>query len=385
MKKGVKILIIILCLIIASLLTFIIVDKLVLEKKHYESNSTVTSNELTNTTKDSNTNANAVDNTNNINNSGVKKISIDDKTIIEILKYEEPFSNGKALSNEQYLSIAYNAINEGYVVIDKNRSPEVGGSSIKFTVDEINSIIYSIFGVTLSRNESLGTVMRYENGAYTFEFSDRGATVNEAVIIQEDAAAGTSYITYDLYQNDMGEKEKLGTYVLGISSNDSFVTSLKKLEKDINISNNKNQNIKNDSIENKTVNNKLNVNGSYKYEDQTDNYYHRSNIVIKNQTDTSINFSINAAHGNDVDHVNIGEVSGIANRIDIPTDSIVPESEQIAYQYTENIDGNINKITLIFTAHRQFQYIEVTEEYPSGMNPYAGNRVYFSGEYEKIN
>lgn len=132
-------------------------------------------------------------------------------------------------------------------------------------------------------------------------------------------------------------------------------------------------------------NNKLNVNGSYKYEDQTDNYYHRSNIVITNQTDTSISFSINAAHGNDVDHVNIGEVSGIANKVDIPTDSIVPESEQIAYQYTENIDGNINKITLICTAHRQFQYIEVKEEYPSGMNPYAGNRVYFSGEYEKIN
>lgn len=132
-------------------------------------------------------------------------------------------------------------------------------------------------------------------------------------------------------------------------------------------------------------NNKLNVNGSYRYEEQTDNFYHSSNIIITNQTDTSISFSINTAHGNDVDHVNIGEVSGIANKVDIPTDSIIPEAKQIAYQYTENIDGNINKITLICTAHRQFQYIEVKEDYPSGMNPYAGNRVYFSGEYEKIN
>ena len=142
---------------------------------------------------------------------------------------------------------------------------------------------------------------------------------------------------------------------------------------------------KDNSEENKTDDYKLNVNGSYKYEEQTDNYYHRSDIVITNQTDTSINFSINAAHGNDVDHVNVGDVSGIAKKIDIPTDYIYPESEQIAYQYTENIDGNVNKITLVCTAHRMFQYIQVIEEYPSGVNPYAGNRVFFSGEYDKVN
>ena len=142
---------------------------------------------------------------------------------------------------------------------------------------------------------------------------------------------------------------------------------------------------KDNSEENKTDDYKLNVNGSYKYEEQTDNYYHRSDIVITNQTDTSINFSINAAHGNDVDHVNVGDVSGIAKKIDIPTDYIYPESEQIAYQYTENIDGNVNKITLVCTAHGMFQYIQVIEEYPSGVNPYAGNRVFFSGEYDKVN
>lgn len=184
----------------------------------------------------------------------------------------------------------------------------------------------------------------------------------------------------ELELNSMGENSiKVTEY------KNNEVSSWKNLWRDADVSDNKNQNVADNSDENKPDDNKLNVNGSYKYEDQTDNYYHRSNIVITNQTDTSINFSINAAHGNDVDHVNVGEVSGIANKIDIPTDSVVPESEQIAYQYTENIDGNVNKITLICTAHRQFQYIEVTEEYPSGMNPYAGNRVYFSGEYDKIN
>lgn len=184
----------------------------------------------------------------------------------------------------------------------------------------------------------------------------------------------------ELLLHSMGENSiKVTEY-----KNDT-VLSWKNLWTDDNV--NANENEINNSTENKntTANTKLNVNGSYKYEDQTDNYYHRSNIVITNQTDTSIDFNINTAHGNDVDHVNIGEVSGVANKIDIPTDSIVPESEQIAYQYTENIDGNINKITLIYTTHRQFQYIKVIEEYPSGINPYAGNRVYFSGEYEKIN
>ena len=33
----------------------------------------------------------------------------------------------------------------------------------------------------------------------------------------------------------------------------------------------------------------------------------------------------------------------------------------------------------------EFQYIQVIEEYPSGVNPYAGNGVFFSGEYDKVN
>ena len=141
---------------------------------------------------------------------------------------------------------------------------------------------------------------------------------------------------------------------------------------------------KNEVKEEKNTEKDLGVNGKYKFEETTKNYYHCSNIKITNQTSSSIEFSINASHGNDVDHVNIGEVSGTAKKVNIPEDSIIPESTQVAYQFTDNIDGEEYKITFVFTAHRTFQYVNVIEDYPNDRNPYAGNRVYFAGEYEKI-
>ncbi len=236
-------------------------------------------------------------------------------------------------------------------------------------------------------NSELLYVYKFDDNVIEFKYHTPWSTNDVTGIAPKTSSDIYTYVNgnykIELMLNSMGENSiKVTEY------QNNEMSSWKNLWRDADdISNNKNQNIAiaDNSSANKSDNNKLNVNGSYKNESQTDNYYHRSNIVITNQTDTSINFSINAAYGNDVDHVNVGEVSGIANKIDIPTDYVIPESEQIAYQYTENIDGNVNKITLICTAHRQFQYIEVTEEYPSGMNPYAGNKVFFSGEYDKIN
>lgn len=128
----------------------------------------------------------------------------------------------------------------------------------------------------------------------------------------------------------------------------------------------------------------ISVSGKYRVKESMPTYYHESNLVISNQDDTSINFAISAVHGKSEDSVNIGEVSGTATKIEVPQDSVIPNSTQYAYQFIENRDGNTYKITLVYTAHKMFQYVLVSEDYSNGINPYAGHNVYFEGEYEKI-
>lgn len=135
---------------------------------------------------------------------------------------------------------------------------------------------------------------------------------------------------------------------------------------------------------NNTSSNTDYVNGKYQYKVQSSNVVHESYITISNQNESSIDFSISTVHGKDVDHVNTGELSGKATRIDVPEDGKVPDSNQYAYQYVDTVDGKTNKITFVYTAHRMFEYVTVTENYASDTNPYAGHNVYFSGEYEKI-
>lgn len=115
------------------------------------------------------------------------------------------------------------------------------------------------------------------------------------------------------------------------------------------------------------------LNGTYKYKSESQNYYHDANIIVTNQTNSSINFQLSAVHGADVDHVNIGEVSGIAKKIGTDT-----------YQFEETIDGKTYKITFEFVAHKAFEYITITESYPDNINPYAGHNVYFEGDYDKV-
>lgn len=144
----------------------------------------------------------------------------------------------------------------------------------------------------------------------------------------------------------------------------------------------KNTAISNTSTEKNSSESMLNVNGKYAQESNTEEDYYRSNIVVSDQTDSSIHFSINAAHGRDVDHVNIGDLEGTAKKVSTPSDYKISESDQLSYEYSETIDGKTYKIIFIFTAHKKFQYVNVKEEYPNDFNPFAGSGVNFAGEYE---
>ena len=70
----------------------------------------------------------------------------------------------------------------------------------------------------------------------------------------------------------------------------------------------------------------------------------------------------------DIDHVNIGNVSGTANKID-----------NNSYEFEEEIDGQTSKITFKFNENK----VTITEDYPDDINPYGGHNVYFAGDYTK--
>lgn len=161
---------------------------------------------------------------------GIKKLQLDDVTIVKILMNTEDFENGQALTDEEYLAIAYNAINEEYIVIDKDRSPSAGKSEVEYTTDEINSIIYSLFGVNLTKFEDYGTVLRYKDGVYKFAFSDKGTTNYEAKRITDDVAAGTTYVSYDYYVSDEYGTKDMGSYAIAISNITGFVREKMKID-----------------------------------------------------------------------------------------------------------------------------------------------------------
>lgn len=110
--------------------------------------------------------------------------------------------------------------------------------------------------------------------------------------------------------------------------------------------------------------------GLYNTEDVTNNYYHRVAILVQNVELNYIDFAINAEHGSSVDKVNVGNVSGKAERKSDGT-----------YVFTDIVDGNTNKITFTFDSDNS---VAIKEDYPSGQNPYGGNRVFFSGEHKYV-
>ena len=126
----------------------------------------------------------------------------------------ETFENGKNLTTEQYLKVVYNAIDQKYVKISKETS------SNTYTEEEINNIIYTIFGVELSENKSIQG-LKYENGTYQY-VSNSTEEYNIPIIekLEEGAAAGTIYSEFELYYEDMnGNKNYKGKYKAAIGQN----------------------------------------------------------------------------------------------------------------------------------------------------------------------
>ena len=134
----------------------------------------------------------------------------------------------------------------------------------------------------------------------------------------------------------------------------------------------------------------ISLNGSYERPDYTERT--SGNLEIKNFSKDSIDFELNATHinGENIEEsiarggVNIGEVTGKATKIDVPNEYVVPDSEQYAYQFVEDVYGQTCKITFVYTAHKMFEDVSIIEEYSDGVNPYAGAGVSFAGEYEKV-
>ena len=160
---------------------------------------------------------------------GINKIYLSDANLIYAVSELNDFTNGMKLSTNEYMSVAYNMINDGKIKIE-NDSDEIGVLGVP--EDEINSIIYTIFGIKLNEHDSVGSVLKYENGQYILEKSDRGIF---PIIrnIKTDIAAGTRYIIYDMYTEDYAGKESYrGRYQLAVSNADGYVISKKAIPHD---------------------------------------------------------------------------------------------------------------------------------------------------------
>ena len=166
---------------------------------------------------------------NNGNEEQIDKLNISDENLVNILAETEDFQDGGKLQTETYIAIVYRALNEGYIVLDKSRSNESGKSIVEYSTDEVNKILYSIFGVKLSEFKSYGEVFVYNNGKYVLHFSDGGTGAFQVKNIETGVAAGTEYLTYDLYYKDELGEEYRGNYSIGINNQTHFVSSKKKM------------------------------------------------------------------------------------------------------------------------------------------------------------
>lgn len=118
------------------------------------------------------------------------------------------FENGKELSTEQYLKVAYNALNNGYILSNKTNYSE----------EEINNIVYSIFNVKLNEHKSIEG-LTYTKGIYTLKkVESKKIELNN---VQNDVAAGNTYVEFDI--NGMSYTAKLGTNTL---TGETYIISL---------------------------------------------------------------------------------------------------------------------------------------------------------------
>lgn len=109
----------------------------------------------------------------------------DEEKIKSILVLEE-FEDSNNLENSQYLKVVYEYLN--FKKAEK----------VEYSIEEINSIIYSIFNKETNIKESIDG-LKYENGTYKIEYKEK-----EIIEIKEEerqTAAGKIYIKFE-YKND---------------------------------------------------------------------------------------------------------------------------------------------------------------------------------------
>lgn len=235
MKNNLKTLIIVLSLFFVAFGTYVIIDKVVYNKDNQNNTNVEQVNQGTENTENTiNETQNEVkDNTANVEkssekaNNELKEITISDDEILDILIDAKAFESVSELTTDDMLLIVYNALNEGKIKAYKDR--DTNAAKVTYTEGEVNGIIYSLFGVKLDKNKSLGTSFVYKDGVYTLEHSDRGESVPVAKNVENDVAAGTMYICYDLYYNVNGKEELKGSYAIGRNNNTKLVRCKKEM------------------------------------------------------------------------------------------------------------------------------------------------------------
>ena len=84
-------------------------------------------------------------------------------------------------------------------------------------------------GIELSTEKKLAIVYNALNENKINAYKNRGESVPVAKNIENDTAAGTMYINYDLYMSNNGKEVVVGSYAIGKSHVTSFVTCKKEM------------------------------------------------------------------------------------------------------------------------------------------------------------
>jgi hypothetical protein len=127
------------------------------------------------------------------------------------------------------------------------------------------------------------------------------------------------------------------------------------------------------NVEDTSFDRKIDVVGEYTHKTENKDVYEEATIKITSQDDSSLTFEIDAVHGSDKDHVNIGKLSGVADKIEY--------NKYFCEKQTE--DGNEYVIFFTFNSNSNFKTLTVKESYTKDVHPFAGAGVSFAGEYTK--
>ncbi|MBO5349189.1 MAG: hypothetical protein J6A89_05160 [Clostridia bacterium] len=203
MKKSVKILIIVLILIIVGLATFIVVDKVINNKKEdvAEINSVVDNagqkdesdneqNKISESENKVNSNNKTNDSTSNFD---IEKIDISIENKLLIAHYLEDFENVNELTTEDMLNAISRGLNYDWIKLES-----IVENDRAYSEKQIKSVVYSVFGVELKENKSV-VGLEYKNGNYRLTQGD-GDPIPVLYNLTTDVAAGTVYCKYEIYK-----------------------------------------------------------------------------------------------------------------------------------------------------------------------------------------